>query len=42
VNGLLKTTSITSVISIEELLHHTKVLIQKKFLVLFAVAASIT
>lgn len=41
VNGLLKTTSITSVISMEELLRRTQLLIQEKFLVLelFAVAA---
>jgi polar amino acid transport system permease protein len=41
VNGLLKTTSITSVISMEELLRRTQVLIQDRFLVLelFAVAA---
>ena len=41
VNGLLKTTSITSVISIEELLRSTQILIQEKFLVLelFTVAA---
>ncbi len=41
VNGVLKTTSITSVISMEELLRRTQVLIQEKFLVLelFAVAA---
>ena len=41
VNGLLKTTSVTSVISMEELLRRTQVLIQEKFLVLelFAVAA---
>jgi polar amino acid transport system permease protein len=41
VNGLLKTTSITSVISMEELLRRTQVLIQEKFMVLelFAVAA---
>lgn len=41
VNGLLKTTSITSVISMEELLRRTQVLIQEKFLVLelFIVAA---
>ena len=41
VNGLLKTTSITSVISMEELLRRTQILIQEKFLVLelFAVAA---
>lgn len=34
VNGLLKTTSITSVISMEELLRSTQILIQEKFLVL--------
>jgi polar amino acid transport system permease protein len=41
VNGLLKTTSITSVISMEELLRRTQVLIQERFMVLelFAVAA---
>jgi polar amino acid transport system permease protein len=41
VNGLLKTTSMTSVISMEELLRRTQVLIQERFLVLelFAVAA---
>ncbi|MBC2886290.1 amino acid ABC transporter permease [Ochrobactrum sp. CM-21-5] len=41
VNGLLKTTSITSVISMEELLRRTQVLVQEHFLVLelFAVAA---
>jgi len=41
VNGLLKTTSITSVISMEELLRKTQILIQEKFLVLelFMVAA---
>ena len=41
VNGLLKTTSVTSVISIEELLRKTQILIQEKFLVLelFTVAA---
>lgn len=41
VNGLLKTTSITSVISMEELLRRTQILIQEKFLVLelFIVAA---
>jgi len=41
VNGLLKTTSITSVISMEELLRRTQVLIQERFLVLelFTVAA---
>jgi polar amino acid transport system permease protein len=40
VNGLLKTTSITSVISMEELLRRTQELIQERFLVmeLFAVA----
>jgi polar amino acid transport system permease protein len=41
VNGLLKTTSLTSVISMEELLRRTQLLIQEKFLVLelFTVAA---
>jgi polar amino acid transport system permease protein len=41
VNGVLKTTSIASVISMEELLRRTQVLIQERFLVLelFAVAA---
>ncbi|MAU96491.1 MAG: ABC transporter permease [Fulvimarina sp.] len=41
VNGLLKTTSVTSVISMEELLRRTQMLIQEKFLVLelFIVAA---
>ena len=41
VNGMLKTTSITSVISMEELLRRTQILIQERFLVLelFAVAA---
>ncbi len=41
VNGLLKTTSITSVISMEELLRRTQILIQERFLVLelFVVAA---
>ncbi len=41
VNGLLKTTSVTSVISMEELLRKTQILIQEKFMVLelFAVAA---
>ena len=41
VNGLLKTTSITSVISMEELLRRTQVLIQERFevLELFSVAA---
>ncbi len=41
VNGLLKTTSITSVISMEELLRRTQELIQQRFLVLelFSVAA---
>ncbi|MCP4383043.1 MAG: amino acid ABC transporter permease [Hyphomicrobiales bacterium] len=34
VNGLLKTTSITSVISMEELLRRTQMLFQEKFLVL--------
>jgi polar amino acid transport system permease protein len=41
VNGVLKTTSIASVISMEELLRRTQVLIQEKFMVLelFLVAA---
>jgi polar amino acid transport system permease protein len=41
VNGLLKTTSVCSVISMEELLRKTQILIQEKFMVLelFAVAA---
>ena len=41
VNGLLKTTSVTSVISMEELLRRTQVLIQERFMVLelFGVAA---
>jgi polar amino acid transport system permease protein len=41
VNGLLKTTSITSVISMEELLRRTQILIQERFMVLelFTVAA---
>jgi len=41
VNGVLKTTSITSVISMEEILRRVQILIQEKFLVLelFAVAA---
>lgn len=41
VNGVLKTTSIASIISMEELLRRTQVLIQEKFLVLelFTVAA---
>ncbi len=41
VNGLLKTTSVASVISMEELLRRTQILIQERFLVLelFAVAA---
>jgi polar amino acid transport system permease protein len=41
INGLLKTTSVTSVISMEELLRRTQVLIQEKFMVLelFLVAA---
>ena len=41
VNGLLKTTSVCSVISMEELLRRTQILIQEKFLVLelFIVAA---
>jgi len=34
VNGLLKTTSVTSVISMEELLRRTQILIQERFLVL--------
>jgi polar amino acid transport system permease protein len=34
VNGLLKTTSVTSVISMEELLRSTQILIQERFLVL--------
>jgi len=34
INGLLKTTSLTSVISMEELLRRTQLLIQEKFLVL--------
>ncbi len=34
VNGLLKTTSVASVISMEELLRRTQILIQEKFLVL--------
>ncbi|WP_243634623.1 hypothetical protein [Roseicella frigidaeris] len=40
-NGLLKTTSVTSVISVDELLRRTQLLIQERFLVLelFAVAA---
>ena len=40
-NGLLKTTSVTSVNSMVELLRRTQILIQEKFLVLelFAVAA---
>jgi len=42
INGLLKTTSITSVISMEELLRRTQVLIPEEFLVLelFLVAAT--
>jgi polar amino acid transport system permease protein len=42
INGLLKTTSITSVISMEELLRRTQVLIQEEFMVLelFLVAAT--
>lgn len=42
INGLLKTTSITSVISMEELLRRTQVLIPEEFLVLelFVVAAT--
>ncbi|PZW45920.1 amino acid ABC transporter membrane protein (PAAT family) [Humitalea rosea] len=41
VNGLLKTTSIASVISMDELLRRTQILVQEKFLVLelFTVAA---
>ncbi|ALG72693.1 ABC transporter permease [Azospirillum thiophilum] len=41
VNGLLKTTSVTSVISMEELLRSTQLLIQERFMVLelFTVAA---
>ncbi|MDO9710337.1 amino acid ABC transporter permease [Paracraurococcus lichenis] len=41
VNGLLKTTSVASVISVDELLRRTQILIQERFLVLelFAVAA---
>lgn len=41
VNGLLKTTSIASVISVDELLRRTQILIQERFLVLelFLVAA---
>jgi len=41
VNGVLKTTSVTSVISMEELLRRTQILIQEKFMVLelFMVAA---
>jgi polar amino acid transport system permease protein len=41
VNGLLKTTSVTSVISMEELLRKTQILIQERFMVLelFVVAA---
>jgi polar amino acid transport system permease protein len=41
VNGLLKTTSVASVISMEELLRRTQILIQERFLVLelFVVAA---
>ncbi|MFG1263549.1 amino acid ABC transporter permease [Xanthobacter aminoxidans] len=41
VNGVLKTTSIASIISVEELLRRTQVLIQERFLVLelFVVAA---
>ncbi|MFG1183719.1 MULTISPECIES: amino acid ABC transporter permease [Xanthobacter] len=41
VNGVLKTTSIASIISMEELLRRTQVLIQERFLVLelFVVAA---
>jgi polar amino acid transport system permease protein len=41
VNGLLKTTSIASAISVDELLRRTQLLIQERFLVLelFTVAA---
>ena len=41
INGLLKTTSLTSVISMEELLRRTQVLVQERFevLELFTVAA---
>jgi polar amino acid transport system permease protein len=41
VNGLLKTTSLASVISMEELLRRTQMLVQERFMVLelFAVAA---
>ena len=41
VNGLLKTTSVASVISVDELLRRTQVLIQERFMVLelFLVAA---
>lgn len=41
VNGLLKTTSVCSVISMEELLRRTQILVQERFLVLelFSVAA---
>ena len=41
INGLLKTTSLTSVISVEELLRRTQVLVQERFevLELFTVAA---
>jgi len=41
VNGLLKTTSVASVISVDELLRRTQILIQERFLVLelFMVAA---
>jgi polar amino acid transport system substrate-binding protein len=41
VNGMLKTTAVTSVISVEELLRRTELLMQDRFLVLelFAVAA---
>jgi polar amino acid transport system permease protein len=41
VNGMLKTTAITSVISVEELLRRTELLMQDRFMVLelFAVAA---
>ena len=41
VNGLLKTTSLVSVISMEELLRRTQILVQEKFMVLelFSIAA---
>jgi polar amino acid transport system permease protein len=41
VNGMLKTTAVTSVISMEELLRRTQLLIQDRFMVLelFSVAA---